>query len=102
MTKAATAEAVAPPKTSAERGTYTEQLHVLVDEPTPHYVLGLAEEAAKAAGYKFLRQGEQVRVLLAEAIVARYATDREAYERLVRRGRVIAAESADGAAPRRA
>jgi len=95
-------EAVAPPKTSAERGTYTEQLHVLVDEPTRHYVLGLADEIARAAGYKFLRQGEAVRALLSDALVARYESDPEAYARLVLRGREIAAESADGPAPRRA
>lgn len=102
MTNAATAEAVAPPKTSAERGTYTEQLHVLVDESTRQYVLGLADEIAREAGYRFLRQGEAVRTLLAEALVARYERNREAYERMVRRGREIAAESVDSTAPRRA
>jgi hypothetical protein len=95
-------EAVAPPKTSAERGTYTEQLHVLVDEPTRHYVLGLADSVAREAGYRFLRQGEAVRSLLSEALVARYEADPEAYARLVLRGRQIAAETADGTTPRRA
>lgn len=102
MTNVATAEAVAPPKTSAERGTYTEQIHVLVDEPTRHFVFGLADDIARAAGYRFLRQGEAVRALLAEALVARYENDRAAYERIIRRGREIAAKSADTAAPRRA
>jgi len=95
-------EAVAPPKTSAERGTYTEQLHVLVDEPTRHYVLGLADEVARTAGYKLLRQGEQVRALLSEALVARFEADPDAWARYVRRGRQIAAEMADGTAPRSA
>ena len=100
MTKTLTE--VAPPRTSAERGTYTEQWHVLVDEPTRHYVLGLADEVARAAGYKYLRQGESIRSLLADALVARYEADPEAYARLVLRGREIAAESADSPAPRRA
>lgn len=96
------ATAVAPPKTSAARGAYTEQLHVLVDVPTRHYVLGLADEIAREAGYKFLRQGEVVRELLAEALAARYEADPEAYANYVIRGREIAAEPTDGAAPRRA
>lgn len=95
MVKSATAEAVAPPKAAAERGTYTEQLTVLVDEATRHYVLGLADSVARAAGYRLLRQGESIRTLLAEAIVARYEADPLGYADLVRRGRAIAAEAAD-------
>jgi hypothetical protein len=94
--------AVAPPKAPAARGAYTEQLHVLVDVPTRELILGLADEAAREAGYKFLRQGEAVRDLLAEAIAARYAADPEAYARQVLRGREILAEPTDGSAPRRA
>lgn len=92
MVKSATAE-VAPPKAAAERGTYTEQLTVLVDVATRHYVLGLADEVARAAGYNLLRQGESIRTLLAEAIIARYERDPEAYAKLVLRGRAIVAET---------
>jgi hypothetical protein len=101
MTTTATT-AVAPPKTSAERGTYTKQLHVLVDEQTRDYVLGLADKVAREAGYKFLRQGEIVRELLAEAIAARYVDDPDSYVKHVLRGREIDAVPADGNAPRRA
>lgn len=101
MTTTATT-AVAPPKTSAERGAYTEQLHVLVDMPTREYVLGLADKIAREAGYKFLRQAEAIRELLAEALLARYERDPEAYAAYVLKGREIAAVPVDGAAPRRA
>lgn len=101
MTKTVT-EAVAPPKTSAARGAYTEQLHVLVDVQTREFVLGVADQVAREAGYRFLRQGEIVRELLAEAIAARYDADPKAYTEAVLRGREIAADPADGAAPRRA
>lgn len=99
MTKTATE--VAPPRSPAARGAYTEQLHVLVDPQTRHYVLGVADKVAREAGYKLLRQGEVIRELLAEAIAARYETDAKAYDEAVRRGRVIDS-MADAAAPRRA
>lgn len=101
MTTTAT-PAVAPPKTSAERGTYTQHLSLLVDEPTKEFILGTAEVVAREAGYKFLRQGEVIRELLAEAIIARYEKDPAGYAAAVLRGREIAADPADGAAPRRA
>jgi hypothetical protein len=93
-------DVVAPPRTPAARGAYTEQLHVLVDMPTREFVLGVASETAREAGYKFLRQGETVRDLLAEAIAARYEADPDAYARAVLRGREILAVPVDGAAPR--
>jgi hypothetical protein len=93
---------VAPPRPSAARGAYTEQLHVLVDVPTREYVLGLADQAARDAGYKFLRQGETIRELLAEAIIARHERDPAGYAEAVVRGREILAVPADGASPRRA
>jgi hypothetical protein len=96
------ATAVAPPKLPAARGAFTEQLHVMVDQQTREYVLGVADAVAREAGYKFLRQGEIIRELLAEAIAARYERDPEAYEAAVRAGRLVAAVPADGAAPRRA
>jgi len=93
-------EAVAPPRTPAARGAFTEHVSLLVDVPTKEFILGVASEVATAAGYKFLRQGETVRDLLAEAIAARYAADPEMYARQVLRGRGILAVPTDGAAPR--
>ena len=96
------ATAVAPPRSPAARSAYTKQLHVMVDAQTREYVLGEADRVAREAGYQYLRQGEIVRELLAEAIAARYEADPAAYEKLVREGRVIAALPTDGSAPRRA
>lgn len=82
MTTNATA---APPRTAARR--YSEQLHVLVDEPTRAYVLGMAVLAAEEGGYDLPKQGEQIRDLLDEAIAKRYRSDPAAYGAAVTRGR---------------
>lgn len=101
MTTNATTD-VAPPKTPAGRGAYTEQLHVLVDMQMKEYVMGLAGQIAEAAGYKFIRQGEAIRELLAAEVGRRYDADPEAYADLVRKGRRILAESAAPAPAKRA
>lgn len=93
---------VAPPRTSAARGTFTEQIHVLVDPDTRAYLMGLAGETAREAGYRFVRQGETIRDVLAEAILRRYEADPAAYERLVVAGRKMLAEPVEGGAPRKA
>lgn len=90
MTTNATA---APPRTAARR--YSEQLHVLVDEQTRAYVVGLAVLAAKAGGYDTPKQGEAIRELLDEAIAARYGEDAKTYQSALRHGR--AALNARGA-----
>jgi hypothetical protein len=102
MTMTKTVTEVAPPRPSAARGAYTQHLSLLVDVPTREYILGLADAAAKEAGYKFLRQGEIIRELLAEAIIARHERDPAGYAGAVVRGREILAEPTDGATPRRA
>jgi len=97
MTSDATA---APPRTAARR--YSEQIHVLTDETTRAYVLGLAHLQAEGGGYARPREGEEVRDLLDEAIAARYRKDPKAYEQAVIRGRAALAEKAAEAAERRA
>jgi hypothetical protein len=81
MTTNATA---APPRTAARR--YSEQLHVLVDEQTRAYVLGVAVLAAKAGGYDTPKQGEAIRDLLDEAIAARYEADKKGYRAAIAAG----------------
>jgi hypothetical protein len=81
MTTNATA---APSRTAARR--YSEQLHVLVDERTRAYVLGLAALDAADCGYETLKQGEQIRDLLDEAILRRYKSDPKAYAEAVAAG----------------
>jgi hypothetical protein len=93
---------VAPPRPPAARGAFTEHLSLLVDEATREYILGDAERVAREAGYKYIRQGEIVRELIAEAITARYEKDPTAYEQMVRRGREVKAVPAEGTTPRRA
>jgi hypothetical protein len=97
MTTHATA---APPRTAARR--YSEQIHVLTDETTRAYTLGLATLAAEEGGYARPREGEEVRVLLDEAILRRYKADPEEYARAVTRGRAVLAAKAEEAAERRA
>jgi hypothetical protein len=97
MTTNATA---APARTAARR--YSEQLHVLVDEQTRAYVLGMATLTADAGGYARPREGELVRDLLDEAIALRYKRDRPLYEAAVIRGREVLAERAGEAKARQA
>jgi hypothetical protein len=96
MTTNATAP---PPRTAARR--YSEQIHVLTDETTRAYTLGLATLAAEAGCYARPKEGEEVRDLLDEAIAARYRRDPKAYERAVIRGREALAEKAAEAEQRR-
>lgn len=87
MTDTATA---APPRTAARR--YSEQLHVLVDEQTRAYTLGIATLAAESGGYTRPKEGEEVRDLIDEAIATRYRKDPSAYAVAVERGRQVMAE----------
>lgn len=89
MTTNATA---APARTAARR--YSEQLHVLVDEQTRAYTLGMATLAADAGGYARPKEGEEIRDLLDEAIAARFKRDRPMYEAAVIRGRRVLADRA--------
>lgn len=77
----ATAARPAPPQLN-------HQVHVLVDEPTRAYLLGLAVLTARAEGYTKIREGVEVRDLLAEAIIARHAADTVAYAKAVKAGRL--------------
>jgi len=95
MTTNATA---APPRTAARR--YSEQIHVLTDEQTRAYTLGLAVLAAEAGGYARPKEGEEVRDLLDEAIARRFKADPTAYAKAVEKGRREMAVRA-GAASRR-
>ena len=92
MTSHATA---APPRTAARR--YSEQLHVLVDEQTRAYTLGLATLAAERGGYARPKEGEEVRDLIDEAIARRFKADPDAYAAAVVRGRAVMAERAGAA-----
>lgn len=80
----------APPRTAARR--YSEQIHVLTDEQTRAYTLGIATLAAEAGGYARPKEGEEVRDLIDEAIAARFKKDAKAYERAVKRGQLVLAE----------
>jgi hypothetical protein len=84
MTTNATA---APSPTAARR--YSQQIHVLVEQPTRAVLLGLAALDAEAGGYARLREGEVVRSLLEEAIQRLYETDPRRYNSAVRRGQEI-------------
>ncbi len=77
----------APPRTAARR--FSEQLHVLVDEQTRAYILGMATLAADAGGYDRPREGEEVRDLLDEAIARRYKLSADQYAEAVERGRQV-------------
>jgi hypothetical protein len=90
----------APPRTAARR--YSEQIHVLVDEQTRAYTLGLAALAADAGGYTRPREGEEVRDLLDEAIARRYKADPKTYAAAVQRGRTLMAERSRVTAPAKA
>lgn len=82
---------VAPPAITAAR-RYTRQITTLVDAQTKEYAVGLAALTAEAGGYERPREADEIRSLLAEAIVARHKSDPQAYERAVRRGREVLAE----------
>lgn len=92
MTTNATA---APARTAARR--YSEQLHVLVDEQTRAYCVGLAVVAAKQGGYDTPKQGEAIRDLLDEVIAARYEADSKSYRQALVAGRAFLAERAAAA-----
>jgi hypothetical protein len=58
------------PKTAtAARPRFSESLHVLIDLPTRELIVGLAAEAAEQAGPDVrLKEGEQIRDLLRNAL----------------------------------
>ena len=93
--KGMTANATAAPSRTAAR-RYSEQIHVLTDEQTRAYTLGLAVLAAEAGGYARPKEGEEVRDLLDEAIGRRYKADPKAYARAVEKGRIELAARAAG------
>jgi hypothetical protein len=74
---------VAAPQAAA-RAKLTEQFTFLCDEPTAHYIAGVAKLAAGDARPKI---GEVIRDLLAEAIVAHYNEDPKAYAAAIKAGR---------------
>lgn len=80
-----------PLRRTGPRRRYSEQLHTLVDEQTRAYILGVADDTAEANGYATLREAEETRELLDEAIAARYADDPGRYAAAVTRGRGILA-----------
>lgn len=90
---------VAPP--AADR-RYSEQLTTLVDQDTRAYVLGLAIEAAEQGGYARLKEGEQVRELLADALRRARQRDAAGYAHTLRRGRLVLEERKREAATRAA
>jgi hypothetical protein len=93
------ATTAAPPRTAARR--YSEQIHVLTDEQTRAYTLGLAVLEAHAGGYGRPKEGEAVRDLLDEAIAKRFKSDPEAYARAVEVGRKeMARRASAGRQPR--
>lgn len=87
----------APPRTAARR--YSEQLHVLVDEQTRAYVVGVAVLAAKAGGYDTPKQGEAIRDLLDEAIAERFRCAPKGYREALAAGRDYIAERSAQASP---
>lgn len=93
---------VAPPRSPGGRGSFKSQLHVLVDEDTRAYIVGLGALVAREAGYTYVRQGEVIRDLLAEVLNARYEANPTDYRRAVTIGRQVLAEPTEGAQPRRA
>jgi hypothetical protein len=85
---------VAAPQAAA-RAKLTEQFTFLTDEATAQYIEGAARLAAGDARPK---TGEVIRDLIAEALVARYGDDTDAYARAVRAGRRELAQKAKPAA----
>lgn len=83
--------AAAPPRITAAR-RYSEQIHVLTDEQTRAYTLGLATLAAEQGGYLRPKEGEEVRDLLDEAIALRYKHDPARYAAAVERGLAVLEE----------
>ena len=96
MTTHATAT---PPRSAARR--YSQQIHTLVDAQTRAYILGCAALESEAGGYEQIREGEQVRELLDEAIGRRFKSDAKQYEQAVLRGREVLEERAEAARRRR-
>jgi hypothetical protein len=97
-----TTDATAAPRRTGPRRRYSEQLHTLVDTQTRAYILGLASLAADEGGYTLPREAEETRLLLDEAILARYHKDPQEYARAVARGQATMAERAWEAAFRAA
>lgn len=86
MGKDTTACALPAPAAAPAR-RFQHQVHVLVDEPTRAYTLGLAIIAAREGGYATLKEGEQIRELFDDLIAQRYAEDPGAYSVAVNAGR---------------
>lgn len=82
-----TTDATVAPRRMGARRRYSEQVHVLVDEATRAYLLGVAVMEAEEGGYERPREGEEVRGLLDEAILRRYEADPAGYAKAVTRGR---------------
>lgn len=95
-----TTDATVAPRRMGARRRYSEQVHVLVDEATRAYLLGVARLEAVAGGYELPRESEGVRELIDEAIMRRYEADPKAYAKAVRVGSEELAERAAARAAR--